>query len=106
MMRGLAVGEVFSMRVFPLIRLVVLILLLALTTIPTGRGAASPGITHRVSVDREGNQANRESFSPALSADRRFVAFRSDASNLVPGDTSSAEDAFARVRHTGVTQRV
>jgi hypothetical protein len=38
----------------------------------------------------------RESGSPALSADGRFVAFASHASNLVPGDTNGAADVFVR----------
>ena len=39
-----------------------------------------------VSVDSAGNQANRGSYNPSISADGRFVAFNSDASNIVPGD--------------------
>ncbi|NJK74464.1 MAG: hypothetical protein HC849_03815 [Oscillatoriales cyanobacterium RU_3_3] len=41
----------------------------------------------RVSVDSAGNQEIGRSFEPSFSADGRFVAFTSDASNLVPGDT-------------------
>src|SRR5438067_11090755 len=44
--------------------------------------------TERVSVDSAGTQADAESASPALSADGRFVAFSSSATNLVPGDTN------------------
>jgi hypothetical protein len=43
---------------------------------------------------------------PAISADGRFVAFHSDASNLVPDDTNHLEDIFVHDRFTGETTRV
>ena len=46
------------------------------------------GTTRRVSVSSGGAQGNDDSVSPAISADGRFVAFESDATNLVPGDTN------------------
>jgi len=64
------------------------------------------GVTQRVSVDSDGSEANGASDAPALSADGRFVAFTSDATNLVAGDTNSVADIFVRDRQTGVTQRV
>jgi len=54
------------------------------------------GKTRRVSVDPHGAQGNGESLNPAISADGRFVAFRSSASNLVAGDTNGAADVFVR----------
>ena len=48
----------------------------------------------RVSVDSAGNQANDWSVDPSISADGRFVAFSSYASNLVPGDTNNRRDVF------------
>ena len=39
----------------------------------------------------------------AISADGRFVAFESDATNLVPGDTNGV---FVRDRLKGTTERV
>src|SRR5439155_5966021 len=41
-----------------------------------------------ISVSSSGRQASVDSFSPGISADGRFVAFASNASNLVPGDTN------------------
>src|SRR5207244_3314678 len=41
-----------------------------------------------------------------ISADGRFVAFESDASNLVAGDTNGALDIFVRDRVTGTIERV
>jgi Tol biopolymer transport system component len=64
------------------------------------------GATELVSVDGGGNAANGQSEQPAISADGRFVAFRSPASNLVPGDTNDAHDVFVHDRQTGATERV
>ena len=63
------------------------------------------GVTRRVSVGGSG-QANNGSYSPAVSADGRFVAFESFASNLVAGDTNGKADVFVRDRLAGVTRRV
>ncbi len=64
------------------------------------------GATRRVSLGPNGRQGNNFSYGPVLSADGRFVAFDSEASNLVPGDTNGAEDVFIRDRRTGATRRV
>ena len=66
------------------------------------------GTTERVNVSSAGAQANSISgdYRPAISADGRFVAFQSRASNLVPGDTNSVADAFVRDRQLGTTERV
>jgi hypothetical protein len=64
------------------------------------------GTTARVSIATDGTQANDESFSPAISSSGRFVAFRSDATNLVADDTNSNSDIFVRDRTSGVTRRV
>ena len=109
MMWALALREVCSMRVFPFIRLVVLILLLTLTAIPTGGGGASPGrnsVTERVSVGSAGQEANGRSLSGAMSADGRYVAFDSRADNLVPDDSNGYWDVFVHDRKTGQTERV
>ncbi len=62
--------------------------------------------TRRVSVTSAGHQANGFSFDPAISADGRFVAFGSDASNLVSGDTNGSGDVFVRDCLLGTTERV
>ncbi|MFZ2405828.1 MAG: hypothetical protein WAW41_11870 [Methylobacter sp.] len=64
------------------------------------------GSTARVSVDSSGLQATGHSQSPALSASGRYVAFSSDADNLVPGDTNGHSDVFVRDRTGGTTRRV
>jgi Tol biopolymer transport system component len=55
------------------------------------------GQTTRVSIASDGTQGNRHSFTPSLSADGRYVAFVSDASNLVSGDTNGYRDIFVHV---------
>lgn len=64
------------------------------------------GVTSRVNVDSAGTQANANSFSLSISADGRFVAFDSEASNLVAGDTNNQSDVFVHDRQSGVTSRV
>jgi Tol biopolymer transport system component len=64
------------------------------------------GQTSRVSVASDGTQGNRYSSRPSISADGRYVAFISEASNLVPGDTNAAIDIFIHDRQTGQTTRV
>jgi Tol biopolymer transport system component len=64
------------------------------------------GTTKRISVDSSGNEGNGYSASPAFSANGRFVAFMSAATNLVPGDTNGFEDVFVHDLKTGITERV
>ena len=64
------------------------------------------GVFERVSVSSTGAQSNGGSRSPSISADGRYVAFTSDASNLVPDDSNSVEDVFVHDRSTGTTTRV
>jgi hypothetical protein len=60
-------------------------------------GATNP-TTERVSVSSNGTEGNKSSDDPAISADGRYVAFYSYASNLVPGDTNGKRDVFVRDR--------
>jgi hypothetical protein len=46
---------------------------------------------------------NSTSDSPAISSDGRYVAYRSAATNLVPGDTNGVPDVFLYDRLTGGT---
>ena len=64
------------------------------------------GRTKRLSVSSSGRQANGASELPAISADGRYVAFQSLASNLVRGDTNRISDVFVRDLVTGKTTRV
>src|SRR5436305_505424 len=79
-----------------------------------GFATAAPawgGTTERVSVSSSGAQAEGDAigsgrFGLSISADGRFVAFESYASNLVPGDTTGTYDVFVHDRKTGRTERV
>jgi Tol biopolymer transport system component len=64
------------------------------------------GRTVRVSRSRGGGNPNAPSTAPYISADGRFVAFGSRASNLVRGDTNGIEDAFVIRRQRGHAVRV
>ena len=64
------------------------------------------GAITRVSVRSNGTEANGGSTSPAISGDGRFVAFYSDASNLLNGDSNGFADIFVHDRQTGQTSRV
>ncbi|MEA2000619.1 MAG: putative Ig domain-containing protein [Actinomycetota bacterium] len=64
------------------------------------------GETRRVSVASDGAQANGWSTSAAISGDGRWVAFSSDAPNLVAGDVNNDWDVFLHDLHTGETTRV
>ena len=64
------------------------------------------GTTERVSVSSSEQQADNNSESPAVSADGRFVAFASSASNLIDGDNDGASDVFLRDRQAGTTEGV
>jgi Tol biopolymer transport system component len=64
------------------------------------------GVTERVSVDSAGNEANWPCTGASISADGRYVCFRSIATNLVAGDTNGTADVFVHDRVTGVTERV
>jgi Tol biopolymer transport system component len=62
--------------------------------------------TRLVSAGLDGDPANGESYVTSVSSDGRYVAFGSEASNLVEGDTNGHRDAFVRDLRTGETQRV
>ena len=64
------------------------------------------GETQRVSVDAAGAQADGASSIASISANGRFVAFQSSATNLVSGDTNDAIDIFVKDMLTGRVERV
>lgn len=62
--------------------------------------------TGRISLTNAGGQANSSSSMGRISNDGRYVAFFSLSTNLVAGDTNSAEDVFVRDRTLSTTARV
>ncbi len=66
------------------------------------------GTTERVSVSSSGAQGNDSSFSGiAITRNGRYVAFMSDASNLVANDPDGHfDDVFLRDRDAGTTVRI
>lgn len=62
--------------------------------------------TERISFGVEDQQSNGRSDSPTLSADGRYIAFVSSASNLVAGDTNDKSDVFVYDRQTKEIERV
>lgn len=64
------------------------------------------GTTTRVSEPVGGGDALGVSGYPSISEDGRWIAFSSDAANLVPGDTNAANDVFVVNRQTGQISRV
>ena len=64
------------------------------------------GTTTRVSVKSDGTEASGDSYNPSISTNGRYVAFSSDASDLVTGDDNGVSDIFVHDRQTGATPRV
>jgi Tol biopolymer transport system component len=73
------------------------------------------GTTERVSVNGRGRQSTGGDAGgvldtnwgpPAISADGRYVAFASTATNLVKGDRNQVADVFVRDRVASTTERV
>ena len=62
--------------------------------------------TTRISIGPGAVEGNGGSFSPSLSADGRFIAYWSNASGLVSGDTNKAGDVFVFDRSDGSTVRI
>ncbi|MBX3056334.1 MAG: PD40 domain-containing protein [Anaerolineae bacterium] len=95
-----------------LIVLTILFCLLLVALAPGTAVRATPdaveahGPTIRASVSSGGGQGNAASSRPAVSADGRYIAFSSDAANLVSGDTNGVRDIFVYDRVANTTQRV
>lgn len=64
------------------------------------------GMTRRVSLASNGGETNGDSYNPSVSSDGMFVAFASDATNLVEGDSNGKRDIFVRNMLTGETKQV
>jgi Tol biopolymer transport system component len=85
-----------------------LLAVVSAVAVAPGRAGAGPPVpgTAMVSVSSTGAPSDSFSFGAAVSADGRYVAFNSDASTLVPGDTNGTGDVFVRDLRHGTTSRV
>jgi hypothetical protein len=67
-----------------------------------GKGVQTlQGTVGLVSADASGNAGNGASSHPAVTDDSRYVAFATDASNLLPGDTNGVSDIARADMRTG-----
>ena len=57
-------------------------------------------------MDATGGDADGGSTAPSISASGRFVAFESQAADLVPGDTGGISDVFVRDAEASTTTRM
>lgn len=79
---------------------------------PIGEGAniyvrdLKTGRNTLVSRGMNGTAIDVGASGPAISGNGRFVAFDSNSTNLVPGDTNGIDDVFVFDRRTGRTERV
>ncbi|WP_448204952.1 hypothetical protein [Azospirillum sp. sgz302134] len=64
------------------------------------------GAVTAVTSAADGTRGNGASSEPVFSPDGRRVAFSSDASNLVPGDTNGVRDVFVKDLATGAVTRI
>ncbi len=62
--------------------------------------------TRRLSLAPDGRQADGDSYTPALSADGRFITFVSYAGNLAAGDTNQRADVFLANLEKGDIRRL
>src|SRR5262249_54760757 len=80
---------------------------LVLTTLTAGAGAAKDDLDLvSRATGATGAKANAFSFHSWISADGRFVAFDSDATNLDPADGDAIRDVFARNVQSNTTTLV
>lgn len=76
-------------------------LLLALAPAASAAGVQ----TERIDLSATGHQTNGDTMDTSISADGRFVAFSSLASNLLPGDTNGTWDVFVADRENDTVSR-
>lgn len=67
---------------------------------------AQTGTVVRASTDAAGVEANAGGYQAAVSNNGRYVAFESDASNLVPNDLNGKRDVFVKDLSSGAIERV
>ncbi len=89
-----------------LINAITIFLICLTISIPKNIAKADSGDIELVSLAYDGTESNGTSTRPVVSADGRFVAFHSGATNLVDDDTNARNDVFVYDRMTGDTTLV
>jgi hypothetical protein len=88
-------GGKMNKRFFLQLFFIIILLVITLSTETRAAPGSEIQITTRVSVASDGTQGNYwPSGNPSISADGRYVAFDSAASNLVSDDTNGGNDVF------------
>lgn len=87
----------------PVVVLLIAALMVLAVAIPAG---AAWGVVEKVSIPSGGGDGTGGSAMPAFSWDGRYVAFESNASNIVTDDSNTVSDVFVRDRATSTTRRV
>src|SRR6266516_4293227 len=90
----------------PTIKMLVVGVVAALSTVGVMDPASAATATTRVSSTNAGAMGNADSLAPQVTPDGRYVTFQSGADNLVPGDTNGQTDVFLRDRKTGKTELI
>lgn len=67
-------------------------------------GLIAQGAVQPFTISAAGQQANGAGHRPAITPDGRWIAFCSDATDLVAGDTNGRADVFVRDRATGTVE--
>jgi hypothetical protein len=77
-----------------------LLLVLGIVFLVLAGGIAWSQVTERVSVDTTGSDADSASTNPSTSSNGSYVAFQSDATDLVAGGSNGSMHIFVRDRQT------
>jgi Tol biopolymer transport system component len=80
--------------------------LLTATSAGPAQAAVEPGPTEIVSAGADGAAGDDISYEPRVSADGRFVAFQSMATDLISSDTNAVSDVFVKDTSDGSIERV
>ncbi len=81
-------------------RKALLLLSLGLLFLRQAGGICWSQTTERVSVDTAGVEGDGPSFAPSITADGRYVAFQSEATDLVPVGSNGLIQIFVHDRQT------
>jgi Tol biopolymer transport system component len=80
--------------------------ILRLLAVPVVAAAASAQFTQFASSSANGTQGDGPSYATGITPDGRFIAFYSDATNLVANDLNGKRDVFLKDRVNGTVERI